>query len=83
MVENAISCVASVVSALIEMFMQLLEATETKDLWIAGVVFVLFMSIVGIPFRGGRAIGSGGFVGFLANRVNDHKRTSSKSKSTE
>lgn len=73
MVEDVISYISAVVGALIEMFYQLLVATETLDLWVAGVCFALFISIVAIPFRGGNAIGGGGFVGFITNRVNNHK----------
>lgn len=79
MVQDAISYVVVTASAVLEMFTQLLEATETLELWIAGVSFVFFVSIILMPFRGGNPIGSGGFVGFLSNKVNSHKKTGRKS----
>ena len=78
MVQEAISYVVVAASSALEMFLQLLEATETTQLWIAGVCFVFFVSIILMPFRGGNPIGSGGFVGFLTNKVNSHKRTGRK-----
>lgn len=78
MVQEAISFVVVASSAVLEMFRQLLDATETTQLWIAGISFVFFVSIILMPFRGGNPIGSGGFVGFLANKVNSHKKTGKK-----
>lgn len=78
MVQEAISYVVIASSSALEMFLQLLEATETTQLWIAGVCFGLFTSIVLMPFRGGNPIGSGGFVSFLSNKVNSHKKAGRK-----
>lgn len=78
MVEDAISYVVITTSAILEMITQLFEATGTTKLWIAGISFVFFVSIILMPFRGGNPIGSGGFVGFVANRVNSHKKSSRK-----
>ena len=80
MVEYSIGLIVTAVSFVLEMFKQLLDATGTTELWIAGITFAFFVSIVLMPFRGGNPIGSGGFVGFLANRVNSHKKSGSKSK---
>lgn len=79
MVQEAITFVVVASSAVLEMFKQLLDATGTAELWIAGISFVFFVSIILMPFRGGNPIGSGGFVGFLSNKVNSHKKTGRKS----
>lgn len=78
MIQEAISYIVVATSAVLEMFRQLLDATGTTQIWIAGICFVFFVSIILMPFRGGNPIGSGGFVGFLSNKVNSHKKAGRK-----
>ena len=75
MVNEAIGYVVYAVSGCLEMFRQLLEATGTINLWIAGILFTVVMSVLLLPLRGGHAIGPSGFAGFLANKVNRHRKT--------
>lgn len=75
MVNEAIEYIVLAVSGCLEMFRQLLVATGTTELWIAGIMFFVVMSVLILPLRGGHAIGPSGFAGFLANKVNRHRKT--------
>lgn len=75
MINRIIDFCVVLISSCFEIFDQLLEATETKDLWIAAVAFVLFVSVVLLPFRSGHPVGSGGLVGFVSDRVGKSRRS--------
>lgn len=78
MVEKAIAIVTSAVSFCFDMFLNLLDATGTTALWVAGVTFALFVSIILMPFRGGHPVGGGSFGEFLANKISSGKEKARK-----
>ncbi len=75
MINRVIDFCVILISSCFGVFDQILDATETRDLWIAAVAFVLFVSVVLLPFRSGHPVGSGGFVGFVSDRVSKARRS--------
>lgn len=69
----------NILTALLNWFQQIYDATGLTDLWIGAVAMAIVFSVILIPLRGGGDVTRGAFGDLVVNQINNKKASNSKS----